>query len=54
MMKVSEEELKEFSQMRSVNNEHSEDDAFDQQMLQEMMDADDIIRQAKENLEQNK
>ena len=54
MMKVSEEELKEFSQMRSVSNEHSEDDAFDQQMLQEMMDADDIIRQAKENLEQNK
>lgn len=54
MMKVSEEELKEFSQMRSVSNEHSEDDAFDQQMLQEMMDADDIIRQAKESLEQNK
>ena len=54
MMKVSEEELKEFSQMRSVSNEHSEDDTFDKQMLQEMMDADDIIRQAKENLEQNK
>ena len=54
MMKVSEEELKEFSQMRSVNNEHSEEETFSQQKFQEMIEADEVIRQAKEKLEQDK
>ena len=53
MMKVSEEELKEFSQMRSVNNEHSEEEISSQPLFQETMEADDVIRQAKEKLEQN-
>ena len=53
MMKVSEEELKEFSQMRSVNNEHSEEGTSSQQLFQETIEADEIIRQAKEKLEQN-
>ena len=54
MMKVSEEELKEFSQMRSVNNEHSEEGTSSQQLFQETIEADEIIRQAKEKLEQDK
>ena len=54
MMKVSEEELKEFSQMRSVNNEHSEEEISSQPLFQETMEADDVIRQAKESLGHNK
>ena len=54
MMKVSEEELKEFSQMRSVNNEHGEEGFSNQQLLLEMVEDDEIIRQAKEKLEQDK
>ena len=54
MMKVSEEELKEFSQMRSVNNEHGEEGISSQQLLLEMVEDDEIIRQAKEKLEQDK
>ena len=54
MMKVSEEELKEFSQMRSVNNEHDEEGTSSQQLFQETIEADEIIRQAKEKLEQDK
>ena len=53
MMKVSEEELKEFSQMRSVNNEHGEEGTSSQQLFQETIEADEIIRLAKEKLEQN-
>ena len=54
MMKVSEEELKEFSRIRSVYNEHSEEGTISQQLFQEMMEAEDVIRQARESLEQKK
>ena len=54
IMKVSEEELKEFSRIRSVYNEHSEEGTISQQLFQEMMEAEDVIRQARESLEQKK
>lgn len=39
--------------MRSVNNEQREEKTISQQMFQEMMEADEVIRQAKEGLEHN-
>ena len=54
MMKVSEEELKEFSNQRLVNEDHSEDlGSTNEQMLMELFEEEDILKQAKEKLEQN-
>lgn len=54
MMKVSEEELKEFSNQRLVNEDHSEDPgSTNEQMLMELFEEEDILKQAKEKLEQN-
>ena len=55
MMKVSEEELKEFSNQRLVNEDHSEDPgSTNEQMLMELFEEEDILKQAKEKLEQDK
>jgi hypothetical protein len=55
MMKVSKEELKEFSYQHSVLEDNSEDDdeVYDQG-VQEYLEAERIIRQAKMKLEQEK
>ena len=53
MMKVSEEELKEFSNQRLVNEDHSEDPgSANEQMLMELFEEEDILKQAKEKLTQ--
>ena len=53
MMKVSEEELKEFSNQRLVNEDHSEDPgSTNEQMLMELFEEEDILKQAKEKLTQ--
>ncbi len=54
MMKVSEEELKEFSNQRLVNEDHSEDPgSTNEQMLMELFEEEEILKQAKEKLTQN-
>ena len=54
MMKVSEEELKEFSNQRLVNEDHSEDPgSTNEQMLMELFEEEEILKQAIEKLEQN-
>jgi hypothetical protein len=54
MMKVSEEELKEFSNQRLVNEDHSEDPgSTNEQMLMELFEEEEILEQAREKLEQN-
>jgi hypothetical protein len=53
MMNISEKELKEFSQQQMLSEEDSEEyDALQFQMAQEMMEAQDIIEQAREKFEQ--
>lgn len=55
MMKISEEELKEFSHQRSVSEEKSQkDEILQRQMLEKMLEEEEIIRQAKEKFNQNK
>lgn len=55
MMKVSEKELKEFSQQRSVVEDNGEEEDSDfQQIGQEYIEAEIILGQARENLEQDK
>ena len=54
MMKVSEEELKAFSNQRLVNEDHSEDPgSTNEQMLMELFEEEEILKQAKEKLTQN-
>ena len=54
MMKVSEEDLKEFSRLRSVVEVNSEeDDRAYQQLLDEYIEATTLLREANEKLEQN-
>lgn len=53
MMKVSEEELKEFSKQRLVNEDHSEDPgSTNEQMLMELFEEEEILKQAIEKLTQ--
>ena len=53
MMKVSEEELKEFSNQRLVNEDHSEDPgSTNEQMLMELFEEEEILKQAIEKLTQ--
>lgn len=53
MMNISEEELKEFSQQQMLNEEDSEEsDTLQFQMAKEMMEAQEIINQAREKFEQ--
>lgn len=54
MMKVSEEDLMEFSRLRSVVEVNSEeDDRAHQQLLDEYIEAEILLREANEKLEQN-
>ena len=54
MMKIREEELKEFSHQRSVSEEEIQEDENDQQQrLEKMFEEEEIIRQAQEKLERN-
>ena len=53
MMKVSEEELKGFSQQRTMDEDDSEDDVSQMQLIEELSKAEQILNQAKEKLEQN-
>lgn len=55
MMKISEEELKEFSNQRLMReNRSEEDDNKEQHMLEELFVEEEILQQAKEKLEQDK
>ena len=54
MMKVSEDEMKEFSNQRMVNEDHGEDyRSLNEQMLKELLGEEEILQQAREKLEQN-
>ena len=54
MMKVSEDEMKEFSNQRLVNEVHSEDPGISyEQMIKELFEEEEILKQAREKLEQN-
>ena len=54
MMKVSEDEMKEFSNQRVVNEDHGEDYGIsNEQLLKEMFEEEEILKQAIEKLEQN-
>ena len=51
MMKISEEELKEFSNQRLMReNRSEEDDNKEQHMLEELFVEEEILQQAKERL----
>ena len=53
-MKVSEDEMKEFSNQRIVNEDHGEDNGIsNEQLLKEMFEEEEILKQAIEKLEQN-
>lgn len=55
MMKVSEDEMKEFSNQRLVNEDHSEDYGIsNEQMMKEMFEEEVILKQAREKFEQDK
>ena len=55
MMKISEEEMKEFSQLRLADEKNSEEETlFDQELIDEMFEAESILSEAKKKLEQNK
>ena len=55
MMKVSEEDLKEFSRLRSVVEVNSEeDDRMHQRLINEYIEAETTLGQAKEKLKQDK
>jgi hypothetical protein len=54
MMKVSEDEMKEFSNQRIVNEDHGEDYGIsNEQLIKEMFEEEEILKQAIEKLEQN-
>jgi len=54
MMKISEEELKEFSDQRLMSENRSEEDDINaQNMLEELFIEEEILNQAREKLEQN-
>ena len=54
MMKVSEDEMKEFSNQRIVNEDYGEDYGIsNEQLLKEMFEEEEILQQAREKLEQN-
>jgi hypothetical protein len=54
MMKVSEDEMKEFSNQRIVNEDHGEDYGIsNEQLMKEMFEEEEILKQAREKLEQN-
>lgn len=54
MMKVSEEELKEFGQQRSVVEENNEEEnIMEQQIIEEYLEAETILSQTKNKLEQD-
>jgi hypothetical protein len=54
MMKVSEDEMKEFSNQRVVNEDHREDYGIsNEQLMKEMFEEEEILKQAREKLEQN-
>ena len=54
MMKVSEEELKEFGQQRSVVEENNEEEnIMEQQIIKEYLEAETILSQTKNKLEQD-
>ena len=54
MMKVSEDEMKEFSNQRMVNEDHSEEyRSLNEQMVKELLSEEEILQQAKEKFEQN-
>ncbi|KWW25656.1 MAG: hypothetical protein F082_600 [bacterium F082] len=55
MMKVSEDEMKEFSNQRVVNEDHGEDYGIsNEQLMKEMFEEEEILKQAIEKLEQDK
>ena len=54
MMKVSEDEMKEFSNQRMVNEDHSEEyRSLNEQMVKELLSEEEILQQARERYEQN-
>ena len=54
MMKVSEDEMKEFSNQRIVNEDHGEDYGIsNEQLMKEMFEEEEILKQAIEKFEQN-
>ena len=54
MMKVSEDEMKEFSNQRIVNEDHGEDYGIsNEQLMKEMFEEEEILKQAREKLTQN-
>ena len=54
MMKVSEDEMKEFSNQRVVNEDHGEDYGIsNEQLMKEMFEEEEILKQAREKLTQN-
>ena len=54
MMKVSEDEIKEFSNQRVVNEDHREDYGIsNEQLMKELFEEEEILKQAKEKFEQN-
>lgn len=55
MMKISDEELNEFSNQRLMSeNKSGKDDNKEQQMLEQLVEEERILQQAQEKLEQNK
>ena len=54
-MKVSEDEMKEFSNQRIVNEVHGEDYGIsNEQLMKEMFEEEEILKQAIEKFEQDK
>jgi len=54
MMKVSEDEMKEFSNQRMVNEDHSEDyRSLNEQMMKDLLEEEEILQQAREKFEKN-
>ena len=54
MMKVSEDEIKEFSNQRVVNEDYREDYGIsNEQLMKEMFEEEEILKQAREKLTQN-
>ena len=55
MMKVSEDEMKEFSNQRIVNEDHGEDYGIsNEQLMKEMFEEEEILKQVIEKFEQDK
>jgi hypothetical protein len=55
MMKVSEDEMKEFSNQRIVNEDYGEDYGIsNEQLMKEMFEEEEILKQAIEKFEQDK